>query len=84
MRFKTSHLQLEVLNPHKDLLLILYILLKHGMFMFIFSGYQVEQVVSIIHTDLHDHHILHSLNSIASSVLQVLPSTQAIDSGELL
>jgi len=28
MRFKTSHLQLEVLNPHKDQLLIFYILLK--------------------------------------------------------
>jgi len=28
MRFKTSRLQLEVLNPHKDQLLIFYILLN--------------------------------------------------------
>ncbi|KAK3730316.1 hypothetical protein QZH41_015362, partial [Actinostola sp. cb2023] len=47
------------------------------------SAYHVEQVVSIVHSDLHESHTLHALSSIASSVLFILPYKQTRSQAEL-
>ena len=44
--------------------------------LFFLSGYQVVQVVGLVHTDLHDDQTLNAVNFLASSLLWI---TQDID-----
>ncbi|XP_031554450.1 elongator complex protein 5-like [Actinia tenebrosa] len=40
-------------------------------------AYKVEQIVCVVHSDLHENHIVHAFVSIATSILQISPLDQS-------
>lgn len=50
--------------------------------MFLLSGYQVIQVVCLVHSDLHDDQTLNAVNFLASSILWLTQDTQQTGAGK--
>jgi len=54
------------------------------MLYFFLSGYQVVQVVGLVHTDLHDDQTLNAINFLASSLLWITQDVEQKTSGKNL
>lgn len=48
---------------------------------FFLSGYQVVQVIGLVHTDLHDDQTLNAINFLASSLLWITQDLEQKNSG---
>lgn len=51
---------------------------------FFLSGYQVVQVVGLVHTDLHDDQTLNTVNFLASSLLWITQDFEQKNTGKNL
>ena len=51
---------------------------------FLMAGYQVIQVVGLVHTDLHDDQTLNAINFLASSLLWITQDFEHKNSGKNL
>ena len=85
--FKWTQL-FTVLNPSNASVFELFILCDLPDFVFIFflflsSGYQVVQVVCLIHSDLHNDQSLTAVNFLASSILMLTHENQQQNTGML-
>ena len=61
---------------------MIYPILFH-FFLCLFSGYQVVQVVCLVHSDLHNDQSLTAVNFLASSILMLTHENQQQNTGML-